>query len=86
MQRMPEMSSRKILLSSLLLPGSGHVWLGKAQRGLMFLFFMVMFGWLSHKLMPETASIVGRNIGAVFVYGISVIDAYRTARLRDFKK
>jgi high-affinity Fe2+/Pb2+ permease len=83
---MSNVSSRKVLLSSLLLPGSGHVWLGNAQRGLVFLFFMVMFGWLSNKLMPDTASFIGRNIGAVFVYGISVIDAYRSARLRDIQK
>lgn len=83
---MAEVSSRKVLVSSLLVPGSGHVWLGIPQRGLMFLFFMVLFGWLSHKLMPETASIVGRNIGAVFVYGFSVIDAYRTGKLRELRK
>ena len=83
---MADASSRKVLISALLVPGSGHVWLGQAQRGLMFLFFMVLFGWLSHKLMPETASIVGRNIGAIFVYGISVIDAYRTAKFREARK
>jgi hypothetical protein len=86
MRRMADISSRIILFSSLVLPGSGHVWLGNAPRGLMFLFFMVLLGWLSHKLMPDEASIVGRNIGAIFVYGFSVLDAYRAARLRDAKK
>ncbi len=83
---MAEVSSRKVLLAALLVPGSGHVWLGKASRGFMFLFFIVVFGWLSHKLMPATASIVGRNIGGIFVYGMSVIDAYRTAKLKELKK
>lgn len=83
---MADVSARKVLLASILVPGSGHVLLGNTQRGLTFLFFIVLFGWLSHKLMPETASIVGRNIGAVFVYGFSVIDAYRTARFREASK
>jgi hypothetical protein len=79
-------SSRTVLLSSLVLPGSGHVWLGIPTRGLIFLFFMVVFGWLSHRLMPDTASFIGRNIGGVLVYGLSVIDAYKTARIREIEK
>lgn len=72
----------KILLASALLPGSGHVWLGQAQRGLTFLFFVVILGWVSAKLMPDTASVVGRHIGGVFIWGISILDAYKTARVR----
>ncbi len=71
----------KILAMSVLLPGSGHVWLGQAQRGMMFLFFMIILGWSSSKLMPETASIIGRHIGGVFIYGMCILDAYKTARL-----
>ena len=44
----------KILAASLLVPGAGHVWLGLAQRGMMFLFFTVILGWVSAKLMPES--------------------------------
>lgn len=72
----------KILLASALLPGSGHVWLGQTQRGLTFLFFTVILGWVSAKLMPETASVIGRHIGGVFIWGISILDAYKTARVR----
>lgn len=72
----------KILAAAVLLPGSGHVWLGDAQRGLKFLFFIIVLGWISGKLMPESASLIGRHIGGVFVYGISVLDAYKTARVR----
>jgi hypothetical protein len=73
---------RRILAFAALLPGSGHVALGLPQRGLVFLFFIVAGSWLSHHLMPETSSFVGRNIGGIFIYGMSVIDAYRTARIR----
>lgn len=71
-----------ILVSAILLPGSGHVWLGLAQRGLMFLFFIIMLGWASQNLMPSTSSFIGKNIGGIFVYGVSIIDAYRIARIR----
>lgn len=73
----------KILAASLLVPGAGHVWLGLAQRGLMFLFFTVILGWVSAKLMPESATFIGRHIGGVFIYGICALDAYRTARTRQ---
>jgi hypothetical protein len=71
-----------ILAAAILLPGSGHVWLGLAQRGLMFLFFMIMLGWASQNLMPTTSSFIGKNIGGIFIYGMSVIDAYKIARIR----
>lgn len=63
-----------------LVPGAGHVWLGQAQRGLMFLFFMIILGWISTKLMPDTASFIGRHIGGIFIWGMSIIDAYRINR------
>ena len=71
-----------VLLASLILPGSGHVLLGLAQRGLMFLFFIVILSWASTHLMPVTSTFLGRHIGGFFVYGLSVIDAYKIARIR----
>lgn len=71
-----------ILAAAIVLPASGHVWLGLAQRGLMFLFFMIMLGWASQNLMPPDSSFIGKNIGGIFIYGISVIDAYKIARVR----
>lgn len=72
---------RKVLAAALI-PGAGHVMLGQAQRGLTFIFFMVILGWISTKFMPDTASFIGRHIGGVFIYGMSVLDAYRTAKVR----
>jgi hypothetical protein len=66
-----------IVFCASLIPGAGHVLLGQPQRGLMFIFFMTILGWISLKLMPENASFVGRHIGGVFIWGMSVIDAYR---------
>jgi hypothetical protein len=71
-----------VLLASIIFPGSGHVLQGRAQRGLMFLFFIIILGWASNHYMPETASFFGRHIGGLFVYGISVIDAYKWSKIK----
>lgn len=70
-----------VLAAALVLPGSGHVINGNPQRGLAFLFFIILLGWVSVHVMPEHASFLGRYIGGVFVYGLAVIDAYKTARV-----
>ena len=71
-----------VLLAAALLPGSGHVILRMPFRGLQFLFFMIVLGWVSVRLMPEHASFFAHHVGAIFIYGLSVIDAYRIARIR----
>lgn len=78
----PPVHPYKVLAAALLLPGTGQVLNGTPQRGLVFLFFMIMLGWVSMNLMPAEASFIGRTIGGVFIYGLSVIDAYRRARIR----
>lgn len=70
------------VLAAALVPGAGHVLIGQAQRGLTFIFFTVILGWVSFRLMPDTASFIGRHIGGVFIYGLSILDAYKTARVR----
>lgn len=71
-----------VLLASLCLPGSGHVILGRAQRGLMFLFFMIILGWVSLRMMPPSSSFFARHVGGIFIYGLSVLDAYKIVRIR----
>lgn len=73
---------RLVLAAALVLPGSGHVLLGLATRGLTFLFFIIVLSWVGSHVMPEHASFFGRHIGGIFIYGLSVIDAYKTARVR----
>jgi putative effector of murein hydrolase LrgA (UPF0299 family) len=70
-----------ILAFAIILPGSGHVLNGVPKRGLVFLFFLILLGWVSVNMMPAHASFFGRYIGGVFVYGLSVIDAYKIARV-----
>jgi hypothetical protein len=71
-----------VLLAAIVLPGSGHVLQGRAPRGLMFLFFMIILGWASSHIMPETATFIGAHIGGIFIYGMSIIDAYKWSRIK----
>jgi len=70
-----------VLAAAVIVPGAGHVIQGKPQRGLMFLFFTLILGWVSLRLMPDTASLFTRHVGGIFIYGMSVIDAYKSARV-----
>ena len=71
-----------VLGAAIVLPASGHVLLGVAARGLQFLFFMVMLGWVTTKIAPADASFIGRHAGGFLIYALSVLDAYRIARIR----
>lgn len=73
---------RLVLLAAIILPGSGHVLQGRAPRGLMFLFFTIILGWASNHVMPETASFFGRHVGGIFIYGMSIIDAYKWSKMK----
>ena len=70
-----------VLAAALVLPGAGHVLQGKPQRGLTFLFFTIILGWVSLRMMPPDASFFARHAGGIFIYGLSVIDAYKSARV-----
>lgn len=71
-----------VLALALLLPGGGHVLLGLSQRGFGFAFFSLLLALVSwHTTTPEH-SFVGRSAGGLFVWALSIPDAYRIARLR----
>ncbi|TIX09530.1 MAG: hypothetical protein E5V46_22455 [Mesorhizobium sp.] len=71
-----------VLSAAIALPGSGHVMLGVPTRGLQFLFFMVILAWVTTKVAPPDASFVGRHAGGFLIYALSILDAYRMARIR----
>ncbi|MCG3202725.1 MAG: hypothetical protein NFCOHLIN_02610 [Gammaproteobacteria bacterium] len=72
-----------ITLAALFLPGVGQVLNGQPQRGLMFAFFMVLGGWVTYHLTdPQEVSVIGRHAGGLFVYAVSILDAYKWARVR----
>jgi hypothetical protein len=72
-----------LVLAASVIPGAGHVWLGQAQRGLMWLFFTIILGWVSTKLIPGEMSFFSRHVGGIFIYGLSILDAYKIAKLRS---
>ena len=76
----------RLILAFSLIPGAGHVALGLATRGLMFLFFIIVLGWVSSRLLPENFSFFSRHAGGFFIYGLSVLDAYKIAKVRSLQR
>ncbi|MBN9222331.1 MAG: hypothetical protein J0I79_30700 [Mesorhizobium sp.] len=74
-----------VLGAAIVLPGSGHVMLGMATRGLQFLFFIVILAWVTAKIAPPDATFVGRHAGGFLIYALSILDAYKIARIRTAK-
>lgn len=71
-----------VLMVAILMPGGGHVLLGQPQRGFGFALFTLTLAAISwHTTTPEH-SFVGRAALGLFVWAISIPDAYRLARLR----
>lgn len=71
-----------VLAVAILLPGVGQLLNGSSKRALMFLFSMLSLAWVSYHLTTPEHSFVGRYAGGFFIYAISIMDAYRFARLR----
>jgi hypothetical protein len=71
-----------VLGAAIVLPASGHVILGVPVRGLQFLFFMVILAWITAKIAPPDASFIGRHAGGFLIYALSILDAYKIARIR----
>lgn len=71
-----------VLAVAILLPGCGQVLNRQPLRGLMFLFFAILLGAITMITATPQASLAGHLAGGLFVYALSLPDAYRTARLR----
>jgi hypothetical protein len=71
-----------VLLIAAVAPGSGHWAVGNIQRGVMFAWFMIVLGWITWRITGPEVSPIGKLSGGLFVYTISILDAYRIARFR----
>jgi Na+/proline symporter len=71
-----------VLLAAILLPGFGHTLSGFPLRGLTLQMFMVVLGLITWHLTTPQQSLIGRLAGGLFVYAVSIMDAYRLAKLR----
>lgn len=71
-----------VLLVAVVLPGMGHVLARLPVRGLMFAFYTLLLGVITWQLTSPETSLVGRLAGGLFVYAVSVLDAYTWASRR----
>jgi hypothetical protein len=71
-----------VLLLSIILPGAGHVAIGEARRGLAFALFVLLFSFLTYMTTTPDQSFIGRHAGGLFIWALSIPDAYRRARIR----
>lgn len=71
-----------ILVVAIFLPGVGQVLNNTTKRGLLMLLFMVVLGYMTHQVADTNVSILGKYAGGLFVYAISVMDAYYWAKYR----
>ena len=71
-----------VLGVALVLPGLGQMLNNQANRGLLFLFTMIALGYVTYHLSTPEISLVGRYAGGLFIYALSLMDAYKWARIR----
>lgn len=72
-----------VLAIAILLPGMGQVLNRQPIRGLIFVGFVVLLGGFTLKTAAPDVSFVGKVSGGLFVWAMAVLDAYKTARIRQ---
>ena len=80
---MKPQNPRLVLAVALLLPGMGQVLNRQPVRGLVFVCFAVLLGGFTLKTAAPDVSFVGKLAGAIFVWAMAVLDAYKTAKIKD---
>jgi hypothetical protein len=71
-----------VLLIAILLPGMGQVINNTPIKGLVMITFMVILGLITFNLAQVHISMLGKLAGGVFIYAISIMDAYYWAKYR----
>jgi len=70
------------VLAALIVPGSGYVLLARPMRGLIMIFWMCIFGFLTFHLTSANISVIGRYSGGIAVWVISVVEIYHITHKR----
>ena len=78
----PPANPHVVAACALILPGVGQVLNREPVRGLMFVFFILLLGGFTLKTAGPEISLAGKFSGGIFVYAMSVLDAYQRARVR----
>ena len=68
------------VLAAFLIPGSGYVLLSRPMRGLVMIFWMCIFAYITFQLSSANISIFGRFSGGIAVWVISILEVYDTTR------
>ncbi len=71
-----------VVVVATILPGVGQVVNRMPIRGLVFIFYMFLLGIVTFNLTTPEHSLVGRYSGGMFIYAISILDAYKWASYR----
>lgn len=69
-----------VLALAIVLPGAGHVAVGQPQRGFGFAFFSLLLALFTWQVTTPQTSFIGRSAAGLFVWALSIPDAYRIAR------
>ena len=72
-----------VMAIAIVLPGMGQVINRQPMRGLIFLIFILLLGAFTLKTAPADVSFIGKVSGGLIVWAIAVVDAYKTARIRQ---
>ena len=79
----PPVNPRLALAVAILLPGMGQVLNRQPMRGLIFVCFAVLLGGFTLKTAAPDVSFVGKVAGALFVWAMAVLDAYKVAMIKQ---
>lgn len=71
-----------VFVLAAILPGVGQVVNRMPIRGLVFIFYMLLLGIVTFNLTTPEHSLVGRYSGGIFIYAMSILDAYKWASYR----
>lgn len=79
----PPLNPYAVLALAVAAPGAGHVAIGQPYRGLGFAFFALLLAILSWHTTSPDHSFIGRSAFGLFVWAVSIPDAYKLARIRE---
>ena len=68
------------VVAAFLVPGSGYVLLSRPMRGLVMIFWMCIFGYITFQLSSSNISAIGRYSGGIAVWVISILEVYSITR------
>lgn len=76
------LDAKLVLLVAIFLPGMGQVINNAPKRGFFMACFMIILGLITFNLAQPHISMVGKLSGGIFIYAISILDAYYWAKYR----